>query len=383
MPDAINGEEGLIYGLEFQCRALCAVEAETDTSSQFWVGTQSLKHANQVHCLTLDDEGTHLTKHIYNHQQGEVWQLDAHPKDPLKLVSRHSSIQNNACPIQATLLSRPCPDALGSSSGSIGEFQVLTRLQDANETTDIAHVNWMPGSENQIMTLADNRLNLHDINQSKEGVCLPIATGNLEGKGQTKLTTGAWNPHQNCQQFATVNDHTLRGWDVRSMSQVWTLENPGQQLVRSLDFNPNKQYHLATAGDDGYVRFWDTRSPTKPLITRADHSHWVWSVRFNQFHDQLVLTSSSDCHVILSCLATISSEPQGYLAEDEDQPQEEGGHRTNNNSANLEDGILKTFEDHEESVYSAVWSAADPWTFASLSYDGRLVINQVDRKSVV
>ena len=30
-----------------------------------------------------------------------------------------------------------------------------------------------------------------------------------------------------------------------------------------------------------------------------------------------------------------------------------------------------------ETVYSAVWSAADAWIFASLSYDERLVINHV------
>jgi hypothetical protein len=30
-------------------------------------------------------------------------------------------------------------------------------------------------------------------------------------------------------------------------------------------------------------------------------------------------------------------------------------------------------------VYSVEWSSADPWTFASLSYDGRLVINKVPR----
>ena len=45
-------------------------------------------------------------------------------------------------------------------------------------------------------------------------------------------------------------------------------------------------------------------------------------------------------------------------------------------AAALEDGVIKTFEDHEESVYAAAWSAADPWTFASISYDGRMVVNQ-------
>ena len=43
------------------------------------------------------------------------------------------------------------------------------------------------------------------------------------------------------------------------------------------------------------------------------------------------------------------------------------------------DGIISTYEEHEDSVYAVDWSAADPWVFASLSYDGRLVINRVPR----
>ena len=39
----------------------------------------------------------------------------------------------------------------------------------------------------------------------------------------------------------------------------------------------------------------------------------------------------------------------------------------------------EVYDDHEDSVYGAVWSAADPWTFASLSYDGRLALNTVPR----
>jgi hypothetical protein len=41
------------------------------------------------------------------------------------------------------------------------------------------------------------------------------------------------------------------------------------------------------------------------------------------------------------------------------------------------EGLLQVWTDHEDSVYTAEWSAADPWTFASLSYDGRLVIGSV------
>eukprot|EP00095_Tigriopus_kingsejongensis_P001479 maker-scaffold124_size330879-snap-gene-1.25 protein:Tk01479 transcript:maker-scaffold124_size330879-snap-gene-1.25-mRNA-1 annotation:"protein tssc1" len=367
----VSDEEGLIYGLEFQCRALCAVAGDVDTS-QFLVGTQSLKTRNQIHWLSLDEEGTHITKVIYDHDQGEVWDLAPNPEDPNLFISRYSAMDNQACQMKARLLSRD-EEVPHSNVSGVQELKNLGCLNPQNGQ-DVTHVSWMPGSANQVMTLVGNQLNLHDISHIEADQCPTVASGQLEGKGQTNLSTGAWNPHQNCQQFATVNDFTLRGWDVRSMKQVWTLENPGQQLVRSLDFNPNKQYHMATAGDDGYVRYWDIRSPNKPLITRADHSHWIWSVKFNQFHDQLVLTSSSDCHVVLSCLASISSEPHGYLMEDDEKAGEEL-----KTKAVLEDGVLKTFEDHEESVYCAVWSAADPWTFASLSYDGRLVINQVPR----
>lgn len=44
------------------------------------------------------------------------------------------------------------------------------------------------------------------------------------------------------------------------------------------------------------------------------------------------------------------------------------------------DEVIATYEEHEDSVYSAVWSSADAWVFASLSYDGRMVINHVPAK---
>lgn len=46
----------------------------------------------------------------------------------------------------------------------------------------------------------------------------------------------------------------------------------------------------------------------------------------------------------------------------------------------LRDEVIATYEEHEDSVYAAVWSSADAWVFASLSYDGRLVINHVPSK---
>ncbi|KAJ7373902.1 Protein tssc1 [Desmophyllum pertusum] len=194
-----------------------------------------------------------------------------------------------------------------------------------------------------------------------------IDSSSARGKGQPKFTTGRWNPHHSGSQIATANDATIRGWDVRTMRPVYTIESAHNQLLRDLDFNPNKQYILVSCGDDCKMRFWDTRNPTEPLM--------VWSVRYNHFHDQLLLTSSSDSRVILNNIVSLSSEPFGHLdEEDEDDGMQDKGSREP-----TKDGVIATFDEHEDSVYAVEWSTADPWVFASLSYDGRLVINRVPR----
>lgn len=44
----------------------------------------------------------------------------------------------------------------------------------------------------------------------------------------------------------------------------------------------------------------------------------VWSVCYNRFHDQLVLSSSSDSRVILNNIISLSSEPYGHLIENDE-----------------------------------------------------------------
>ena len=152
------------------------------------------------------------------------------------------------------------------------------------------------------------------------------------------------------------------------MTSSFSIENAHSQMIRDLDLNPNKQYYLASCSDDCKVKFWDTRNTKECLMNRSDHSHWVWSIRYNNFHDQLVLTSSSDSRVILSNIASLSSEPYGHLEDDEESEKEPDTDR-----------VISTFEEHEDSVYAVEWSSVDPWIFASLSYDGRLVLNRVPR----
>lgn len=100
----------------------------------------------------------------------------------------------------------------------------------------------------------------------------------------------------------------------------------------------------------------------------------IWSVQYNRFHDQLLLSAASDGQVCLHSAASVSSNPHGETSPSDAS---DDGEMRKPKSERLTDGVLMTVDQHEESVYAACWSAADPWAFASLSYDGRVVISLV------
>lgn len=49
-------------------------------------------------------------------------------------------------------------------------------------------------------------------------------------------------------------------------------------------------------------------------------------------------------------------------------------------NSRIPDGLLQTFDQHEDSVYCVEWSSVDPWIFASLSYDGRVIVSKVPKQ---
>ncbi len=131
--------------------------------------------------------------------------------------------------------------------------------------------------------------------------------------------------------------------------------------VRDVDYCRAAPGLLATCGDDCRLCVWDLRRPEAPVACREAHSHWLWCARFNPLHPGLLLTASSDTDVRLWSLPGLKrpgAEPSSPLG------------------AGCA-GDSTTFDEHEESVYSVAWSEADPWAFASLSHDGRLVCSRV------
>ncbi|XP_071836526.1 EARP-interacting protein homolog isoform X2 [Apostichopus japonicus] len=386
-----------IASLHFNSRALTSLAAESDTI-EFLVGTQSLKSDNQVHLLQFDEDNNSLNKKVFRHREGEIWQLTTSPGDRQIFASTYSKIVDNKTQFYATVWKLPEaeddsanePEIQGEDEHSTQAktLEPLCQLEDRGFGS-VVSVLWEPQSDgSRVISLTETHILLWDLNVSDTEAKLANSVA-LEAKGHPKFTAGRWNPHHNNTQIATANDTMIRGWDVRSMKEAYKIENAHNQLVRDLDFNPNKQYYLASCGDDCKVKFWDIRNPSAAVLSLSDHSHWVWSVRYNQFHDQLVLTSSSDSRVILTNTSSISSEPCGQLDDEKDSidgereensdDEDELDDLNDRNKEPLKEGVLATYEEHEDSVYAGEWSTADPWLFASLSYDGRMVINRVPR----
>lgn len=373
----MEDEAPVIYGLEFQARALVAQAAETD-QIRFIVGTQSLRQENQVHHIDFDDENNVINKNVFLHKEGEIWHISASTIDKNLLTTCYNKTSESKAEMCAAVWKLPADfdDIPSSEDQSSHRCLDLVCKLDPGEHGDMKSVTWHPtGDTSTLVGLTESHIVLWDLDTASSRVKMTNSAG-LEGKGQPRLTACSWNPHHNCTQIATANDTCIRGWDIRSMQQCYSIENAHGQLVRDLDFNPNKQYYLVSCGDDCKVKFWDIRSPTEPLKVLSDHSHWVWSVRYNHFHDQLVLSSSSDSRVILNNVVSLSSEPYGHLVENDEDSDEE---QENREVPPPVDSVIATYEEHEDSVYAVDWSSADPWVFASLSYDGRLVINRVPR----
>jgi len=307
----------------------------------------------------------------------------------------------------------------------------------------------------------------------------------------------SWDPH-NTNLIAVTTGRDVALIDVRCSASagdgggggfVGGMQSCHRFGVMDVDHNPNVPHLLTTCGQDGLVKFWDVRkgmgrggggsagmvgsgvvesasmvsdtsqarydggggsgwTMENPLRTvRGGHTHWTTVVKYNSFHDQLLLSGGTDGMVNLWRISSISSAPmmldcgvegggggggnggvggggrgmEGDQAEDDDlarfltyrdQDEDGGGDddgdstgvhevgdderappHTNNGSTSDRQGtnsidgdggdkpdVRVTKMELSEAVYDLAWSAADPWIFVSLGFDGSVVLNHVPSK---
>ncbi|KAK1606971.1 hypothetical protein QYE76_030644 [Lolium multiflorum] len=173
------------------------------------------------------------------------------------------------------------------------------------------------------------------------------------------LRGGAWDPH-NHNSIAAITDSSLHFWDLRSMKRSNAIEHAH---IRDVDYNPKKQNIIATAEDEFGIRLWDLRMLKHPLKDLPGHSHWTWAARHNPEYDELILSAGTDSAVNL-WLAKVGTDESG-LESPSGSPNSQ------------EEPLLNSYTDYEDSIYGIAWSSHDPSLFASLSYDGRVVLESI------
>jgi len=191
----------------------------------------------------------------------------------------------------------------------------------------------------------------------------------------------AWDPHH-ASEVAVAVDGAVQCWDLRAAERPRCLEHAvsgaaagAGGAVRALSYNPNRPWVLATGGDDHRVKCWDLRRSAAPLKVLEGHTHWVTSLAFNPFHDQLLLSGSTDCRADIWRISSVSSAPLLELGED-DEEGDAGGARASEPRL-AADQAIRVHTDHEESVTGVAWSLCDAWVYASVSYTGRVAVAQV------
>ncbi|EIE27740.1 WD40 repeat-like protein [Coccomyxa subellipsoidea C-169] len=199
------------------------------------------------------------------------------------------------------------------------ENGALEQKAELKGTSSVRAVAWHPAQADTALSVEGAKLLQWRLGGASAEVASECASG-----GSEQLSGGAWDPHDP-NRFCSTGGSSVQVWDLRSGQQSGAISSAHGMPVRDVDFAKQQDNLIVTAGDDCKLRLWDLRhAPAQSAM----------------------------------------ASPAGKRAA------AAGG-------AGAKDGKVQSYGDHEDSVYSVAWSTSDPWTFASLSYDGRVAVHRV------
>ncbi|XP_057435139.1 WD repeat-containing protein DWA2-like [Lotus japonicus] len=337
---------GIGYGLKYQARCISDVKADTDHTS-FLAGTLSLKEENEVHLIRLSSSGTELfCEGLFSHPN-EIWDLVSCPFDQRIFSTVYSNGESYGAAIWQI------PELYGELNSP--QLERITSLD--TDASKIKCILWWPsGRHDKLISINEENLCLWNLDVSKK-------TAQVQSKDSAgvlhKLSGGAWDPHDVNSVAATCESY-LQFWDVRTMKKTNSIEC---SHVCGVDYDPCKKHILVTAEHESGIHVWDLRNPKVPLQELPGHTHWTWSVKCNPEYDGMILSAGTDSAVNLWLASTNLDELTTESQAD--------------SSSRWVDPLLNTYSDYEDSIYGLTWSSREPWIFASLSYDGRVVVESV------
>ncbi|GMI83073.1 hypothetical protein like AT1G20540 [Hibiscus trionum] len=342
-----GGSSGIGYGLKYQARCISDVKADTDHTS-FLTGTLSLREENEVHLIRLSSGGTELIcEGLFSHPD-EIWDLASCPFDQRIFSTVFSTGESYGAAIWQI------PELYGQLNSP--QLERIASL-DAHARKINCVLWWPSGRHDKLISIDDENLFLWALDCSKKAAQVQ----SKQSSGMLHyLSGGAWDPHD-INAVATTCESSVQFWDLRAMKKTNAVE---RAHIRNANYDMKKNHILVTAEDESGIHIWDLRKPKSPVEELPGHTHWTWAVTCNPEYDGLILSAGTDSTVNL-WMAPTSAEDEATsesIAE---------------SHAQQADPLLNSYSDYEDSVYGLAWSSREPWIFASLSYDGRVVVESV------
>ncbi|KAL6521710.1 WD repeat-containing protein dwa2 [Orobanche gracilis] len=341
-----GGPTGIGYGLKYQARCISDVKADTDHTS-FLTGTLSLKEENEVHLIRVSPDGNELfCEGLFSHPN-EIWDLASCPFDQRIF----STVFSTGELFEAAIWQ--IPELYGQQNSP--QLERIAALD--GHGYKIKCVLWWPtGKHDKLASIDEQNLFLWSLDTSKK----TAQVQSKESAGLHHISGGAWDPHD-VNSLALTCDSSIQLWDLRTMKKTNSIEHGH---ARNVDYDTKKKHMLVTAEDESGIYIWDTRMLNFPALELPGHAHWTWAVKCNPEYEGLILSAGTDSAVNLWNAS--SSVGDDIKLES-----------SMKSSSRHVDYLLNSYNDYEDSVYGLTWSSRQPWMFASLSYDGRVVVESV------
>ncbi|CAK9023739.1 unnamed protein product [Durusdinium trenchii] len=331
-------------------RSVAALPSEETGRHRFLVGTCDLNSPNEIHLVEFAEETAEIACKQTIPTDDEVWLISPCPTDSKLVLTSgtcHSGTKNSAS-----------LRVLRLDNGEVTQQPLLVD-EEHPLSSSVKSALWDPHQKGSLV-LADSEA-VHSFQGASASGSTLLRQSTLD-VGQ-RCNGACLDPHHR-QQLSTVDDGHLKTWDLRSNRLAFRKDGAHLFGAKDVDYNPNVPYQVLTTGEDACLRFWDLRQLSSSLRSlTGGHHHWVVRSRYNAHHDQLVLSCGSDSLLCLWRIPSVASAPLGAAKAQDAQKSP--------------DGLVRKYEEHEDSCYSCCWSAADPWVFASVSFDGKLVVNRV------
>ena len=140
---------------------------------------------------------------------------------------------------------------------------------------------------------------------------LEVIMSQLFNEENKECTVMKRDPHES-RMIAIGVDEQVGILDTRKEAKSVDITfDAHSDQVFDVAYNASRLHTLATCGSDGAVRIWDTRKPDRSILCFDDDysGHFVTKIRYNQFHDQLLLTGSTSTFASLYRASSVSTSP--------------------------------------------------------------------------